>query len=56
MTIPIELETQLLALYHIEKLPCRSTAKQLHIHCQLVRHMLASTDLPRYSPTTKPIM
>lgn len=58
MTIPVELETQILRLYHVEKWPCGTIAKQLqlHVHRETVLRVLASAGLPRYGPTPKPSM
>lgn len=51
MTIPVELEAQILRLYHVEKWPCGTIAKQLHVHRETVQRVLANAGLPRYGPT-----
>lgn len=56
MTIPVELETQILRLYHVEKWPCVTIAKQLHVHRETVLRVLASAGLPRYGPTPEGVI
>ncbi|EDT38084.1 hypothetical protein BamMEX5DRAFT_6132 [Burkholderia ambifaria MEX-5] len=56
MTIPVELEAQILRLYHAEKWPCGTIAKQLHVHRETVQRVLIRAGLPRIGPVPKPSM
>ena len=47
MTITSELEAHILRLYHVEKWRCGTIARQLHIHRDTVRRVLAQAGLPR---------
>ena len=50
MTITAELETQILRLYHVEQWRCGTIARQLHVHPDTVRRVLAQAGLPRHGP------
>ncbi|KWI29054.1 helix-turn-helix domain-containing protein, partial [Burkholderia stagnalis] len=50
MTIPVELEAQILRLYHAEKWPCGTIAKQLRVHRETVQRVIAHAGLPRIGP------
>nr|WP_247873602.1 helix-turn-helix domain-containing protein [Burkholderia sp. LS-044] len=52
MTIPVELEAQILRLYHAEKRPCGTIAKQLHVHRETVQRVLIRVDCPMTTPST----
>ncbi|RQR45930.1 IS21 family transposase [Burkholderia sp. Bp9126] len=56
MTIPVELEAQILRLYHAEKWPCGTIAKQLRVHRETVQRVLTRAGLPRIGPVSKPSM
>lgn len=56
MTIPVELEAQILRLYHAEKWPCGTIAKQLRVHRETVQRVIAHAGLPRIGPQPKPSM
>ncbi|WP_198366454.1 helix-turn-helix domain-containing protein, partial [Burkholderia ubonensis] len=45
MTIPVELEAQILRLYHAEKWPCGTIAKQLRVHRETVQRVIAHAGL-----------
>jgi transposase len=47
MTIPAELEAQILRYYHVEKWRCGTIARQLHVHRSAVQRVLAQAGLPR---------
>ena len=47
MTIPPELEAQILRYYHVEKWRIGTIASQLHVHRGTVRRVLAQAGLPR---------
>jgi hypothetical protein len=50
MTIPLELEAQILRYYHVEKWRVGTTARQLHVHHGTVTRVLAQAGLPRTDP------
>jgi transposase len=50
MTIPPELEARILRYYHVEKWPAGTIARQLHVHFDTVRRVLAQAGLPRIGP------
>jgi len=50
MTIPSELEAQILRLHHIEKWRAGTIARQLHLHHGTVTRVLAQAGLPRIDP------
>ncbi|PXX21317.1 Homeodomain-like domain-containing protein [Burkholderia pyrrocinia] len=56
MTIPVELEAKILRLYHAEKWPCGTIAKQLCVHRETVQRVLTRAGLPRIGPVSKPSM
>lgn len=47
MTIPIELEGQILRYFHVEKWKIGTIAKQLVVHHSVVRRVLAQTGIPK---------
>ena len=47
MTISSELEAHIVRLYHVEKWRCGTIARQLKIHRDTVRRVLAQSGLPR---------
>lgn len=47
MTIPPELEAQILRYYHVEKWPVGTIAKQLRVHHTTVARVLAQAGLPK---------
>ena len=47
MTIPPELEAQILRYYHVEKWRVGTIAHQLHVHHATVMRVLAQAGLPR---------
>lgn len=50
MTISVELEAHILRLYHVEHWRCGTIARQLHVHRDTVRRVLAQAGLPRHGP------
>jgi transposase len=50
MTIPPELEAQILRYYHVEKWRVGTIARQLHVHHGTVTRVLAQAGLPRTDP------
>jgi transposase len=50
MTIPLELEAQILRYYHVEKWRVGTIARQLHVHHGTVTRVLAQAGLPRTNP------
>ena len=50
MSIPPELEAQILRYYHVEKWPAGTIARQLHVHFDTVTRVLAQAGLPRIGP------
>lgn len=50
MTIPPELEAQILRYYHVEKWRVGTIARQLHVHHGTVTRVLAQAGLPRTVP------
>jgi transposase len=50
MTIPPELEAQILRYYHVEKWRIGTIARQLHVHHGTVTRVLAQAGLPRTGP------
>jgi transposase len=50
MTIPLELEAQILRYYHVEKWRVGTIARQLHVHHGTVTRVLAQAGLPRTDP------
>lgn len=53
MTIAIELEAHIVRLYHVEKWRCGTIARQLHVHRDTVRRVLAQAGLPRHGPARR---
>jgi transposase len=47
MTIPPEIEAQILRYHHVEKWPVGTIAKQLHVHHSTVSRVLIQAGLPR---------
>ena len=47
MTIPLELEAQILRYYHVEKWRIGTIARQLGVHHGTVTRVLAQAGLPR---------
>ncbi|WP_367949111.1 IS21 family transposase [Paraburkholderia sp. NMBU_R16] len=56
MTIAVELEAQILRLYHVEKWRCGTIANQLHVHHTTVQRVLAQAGLPRHGPPLRSSM
>lgn len=54
MTIPPELEAQILRYYHVEKWRVGTIARQLHVHSETVARVLAQTGLPRIGAPQRP--
>jgi len=50
MTIPPDLEAQILRYYHVEKWRVGTIARQLHVHHGTVARVLAQAGLPRIGP------
>src|SRR4029077_9018533 len=50
MTIPPDLEAQILRYYHVEKWRVGTIARQLHVHHGTVARILAQAGLPRIAP------
>jgi transposase len=54
MVIPADIEAQILRYYHVEKWTTGTIARQLHVHHNVVRRVLAQAGLPRIgSPPRK---
>src|SRR6202522_1526207 len=54
MTIPPDLEAQILRYYHVEKWRVGTIARQLHVHHSVVRRVLAQAALPRIGAVKRP--
>jgi transposase len=54
MTIPSELEAQILRYYHVEKWRIGTIARQLRVHPETVARVLAQAGLPRIGPPQRP--
>lgn len=54
MTIPPELEAQILRYYHVEKWRMGTIARQLHVHHGTVERVLRQAGLPRRGPAPRP--
>jgi transposase len=55
MTIPPELEAQILRYYHVEKWRIGTIARQLRVHSETVARVLAQAGLPRIGPPQRPL-
>jgi transposase len=53
MTIPPDLEAQILRYYHVEKWRAGTIARQLHVHHGTVARVLAQAGLPRIGPPAR---
>jgi transposase len=53
MTIPPDLEAQILRYYHVEKWRVGTIARQLHVHHGTVARILAQAGLPRIGPPAR---
>jgi transposase len=53
MTIPPDLEAQILRYYHVEKWRIGTIARQLHVHHGTVMRVLAQAGLPRLGPPAR---
>lgn len=53
MTIPPEIEAQILRYYHVEKWRIGTIARQLHVHHGTVMRVLAQSGMPRTGPPTR---
>ena len=53
MTIPPELEAQILRYHHVEKWRVGTIARQLHVHYGTVLRVLAQAGLPRTDPSPR---
>src|SRR6202040_1062459 len=53
MTIPPDLEAQILRYYHVEKWRVGTIARQLHMHHGTVARVLAQAGLPRIGPPAR---
>jgi hypothetical protein len=51
VTIPAELEAQILRYYHVEKWPVGTIAKHLRVHHTTVSRVLLQAGLPRFCST-----
>lgn len=56
MTIDAELEAHILRLYHVEKWRCGTIARQLHVHRDTVKRVLAQAGLPHHGPAPRSSM
>jgi transposase len=56
MTIPPELEAQILRYYHVEKWRIGTIARQLRVHPETVARVLAQAGLPRIGGPRRPLM
>ena len=54
MTIPPELEAQILRYYHVERWRPGTIARQLHVHYGTVARVLAQAGLPRIGASSRP--
>ena len=54
MTIPAELEAQILRYYHVEKWRIGTIARQLRVHPETVARVLAQAGLPRIGAAQRP--
>jgi transposase len=54
MTIPADLEAQILRYYHVEKWRAGTIARQLHVHSDTVARVLCQAGLPRIGPPQRP--
>jgi transposase len=54
MTIPPDLEAQILRYYHVEKWRIGTIARQLRVHPETVARVLAQAGLPRLGPPQRP--
>jgi transposase len=54
VTIPPDLEAQILRYYHVEKWRIGTIARQLRIHAETVARVLAQAGLPRIGPPQRP--
>jgi transposase len=54
MTIPADLEAQILRYYHVEKWRTGTIARQLHVHSDTVARVLSQAGLPRIGPPLRP--
>src|SRR6202163_1382713 len=55
MTIPPDLEAQILRYYHVEKWRIGTIARQLRVHAETVARVLAQAGLPRIGPPQRPL-
>jgi transposase len=55
MTIPPDLEAQILRYYHVEKWRIGTIARQLRVHSETVARVLAQAGLPRIGPPQRPL-
>jgi len=55
MTIPPELEAQILRYYHVEKWRIGTIVRQLRVHSDTVARVLAQAGLPRIGPPQRPL-
>src|ERR1700675_3918674 len=53
MTIPPDLEAQILRYYHVEKWRVGTIARQLHVHHGTVLRVLSQAGLPRIGPPAR---
>ena len=53
MTIPPEIEAQILRYYHVEKWRIGTIARQLHVHHGTVMRVLAQSGMPRTGPPAR---
>ena len=56
MTIDAELEAHILRFYHVEKWRCGTIARQLHVHRDTVKRVLAQAGLPHHGPAPRASM
>ncbi len=54
MAIPADNEAQILRCYHAEKWKAGTIARQLQVHHDMVRRVLAQAGLPRPGPPPRP--
>jgi hypothetical protein len=54
VTIPPELEAQILRYYHVERWRPGTIARQLHVHHGTVARVLAQAGLPRIGAPSRP--
>jgi hypothetical protein len=54
MTIPPDLEAQILRYYHVEKWRIGTIVRQLCVHPETVARVLAQAGLPRVGPPQRP--